>query len=94
MTPDDREYVRFIGEGHVVSCMGLDDNNTKWLRPDGLEVNSRKRVYVENINGQSRLIFDKVKREDQGKWTCINDDNEGSGKNFIMNVYGELNLRT
>ena len=76
----------------------MDDNNTRWLRPNGLEVNSKGRVHVEGIKGQlgleSRLIFDSIKREDQGKWTCKLDNDEGEGKFFIMNVYGELTSRT
>lgn len=73
-----------------MSCIGIDDNNTKWLRPDGLEVTSKGRVHVEHNRGQARLIFDSIKKEDQGKWTCKLDNDESDGKFFVMNVYGEL----
>lgn len=93
LTPDDPEYVRSVNEGIIVSCEGIDNNYTKWLRPDGFEVSSKGRVHVETIKGQSRLIFDSITKDDMGKWTCKLDNDEGDGKSFVMNVYGEIILK-
>lgn len=35
LIPSDKEYVRYISEGHLVTCNGTDEENMKWLTPDG-----------------------------------------------------------
>lgn len=94
LTPSDGEYIRYDSrpnEGHLVICGGDADDNLKWLTPHGMEVNYKGRVHVEKVNGQLRLIFESIKLEDQGEWTCVSEFEEGGdGKSFIMNVYGDF----
>lgn len=93
LIPSNKEYVRYVNEGHLVLCEGDADDNLKWLRPDGFEVDYKGRVHVEKVGGQLRLIFDSIKKEDQGEWTCVSEFEEGGdGKLFMMNVYGKDEL--
>lgn len=72
-----------------MSCYGEYDNNIKWLNPHGIDVDSKGQVHVEYVSGQLRLIFDSIRQENQGKWTCVSDNDESEGKSFIMNVNGK-----
>lgn len=73
-----------------MSCIGEDDDkNMKWLKPSGGEVDYKGRVHVEKIDGQLRLVFESIIKEDQGKWTCVLDNEENDEKYFMMNVYGK-----
>lgn len=75
-----------------MSCICEDDcRNMKWLKPSGAEVDYRGRVHVEKTAGQLRLIFDSISKEDQGKWTCVLNNEENDEKSFMMNVYGKSN---
>lgn len=75
-----------------MSCIGEDDDkNMKWLKPSGAEVDYKGRVHVEKIDGQLRLVFESIIKEDQGKWTCVLDNEENDEKFFMMNVYGKSN---
>lgn len=71
-------------------CGGDADDNLKWLSPDGSEVNFKGRVAVEKVGGKLQLVFKSIQKEDQGEWTCVSEFEEGGdGKSFVMNVYGE-----
>lgn len=74
-----------------MTCEGDADDNLKWLKPDGSEVdfNSKSRVFRERYNGTLRLVIKQITTDDQGEWTCVsNFDDGGDGKSFMMNVYG------
>jgi len=81
------ELVNFVDESRIVSCQG---NNTRWFRPDGTEVTETKgRVHIEAIKGETlRLMFDRIEIQDQGKWTCVSDEDDQNFKFFTMIVYG------
>lgn len=51
LTPEDSEYVRYIGEGHQVTCRGGSDAGIKWLKPDGTDVAAKGRVHVKHVDG-------------------------------------------
>lgn len=90
--PPDKQYVKYVEDGHVVTCKGDADDNLKWLKPDGMEVDFRGRVKQEKVDGKLWLIFDSITKEDQGEWACVsNFDEGGDGKSFVMNVYGRGN---
>jgi hypothetical protein len=92
LTPPNKEFVKYVEEGHVVTCEGDVDDNLKWLNPDGTEVDFRGRVKQEKAGRMLRLIFDSITKEDQGEWTCVsNFDEGGDGKSFMLNVYGTGN---
>lgn len=55
-------------------------------------VDSKGRVHVENVDGLLRLIFDNVKKEDQGKWTCLLEGEFSEEKYFTLNVYAPISL--
>lgn len=75
-----------------MSCTSNNDSNIKWVNPHGIDVDSKGRTHVEFIAGQLRLIFDSIKKEDQGKWTCSSDNDGDDGKFFIMNVNGKKKI--
>lgn len=94
LIPSDAEYVRILDAGHFVTCNGTFSSSIRWLMPNGSEVADTKgRVHVENDDHQVRLIFDKVKFEDQGRWTCLMDDDDDDKKIvekfFNLNIYGK-----
>ena len=92
--PPNRDYVKSVDEGHFVACEGDADDNLKWLKPDGMEVDvqSKSRVHQAKVNGKLHLVFIYVSKEDQGEWSCVsNFEDGGDGKSFIMNVYGKKN---
>lgn len=90
LIPSEDEYVRYIDDGHLVTCNGTDGETAKWLAPDNVVVESDDRVRVENDFGQLRLIIKKVKKEDQGKWTCIVGGDFSEEKSFMLNVFAAI----
>ena len=90
--PPNKDYVKSVDEGHFVTCEGDADDNLKWLKPDGMEVDGqiKSRVHQVKVNGKLQLVFVYVSKEDQGEWSCVsNFEDGGDGKSFTMNVYGK-----
>lgn len=94
LLPDDIEYVRYINDSHIVSCIGEDERYLQWQSPDGAEVEEKGRVHVEAFDGQLRLIISNITTEDAGNWMCCRESDENDGQSFDLKVYGERKIVT
>lgn len=84
LIPSTYEVVRFENESYIVECQA-NSTRLRWLNPRNIWIqNHQGRVYIDEIDNKTKLVFRSISMHDNGEWVC--EAEQGNRKTYFRMV--------